>query len=246
MLEVESCEPFLVIVAVAFAPFSLGAQDAVDLLNKAGAAVRALSKTSYDFEQVQVRDTQLGERLLSERRVRLVGDGGRYRVEPLPSGPLYVFDGTYRWAYNPERNEYTKATGAATIAPDLTRLELASYHVRSAKILRQENIELATGQVVCQVVEAVADRGNDSQTYSPITYWIDVDRNLILKTDFTITFKSPERPKPSTTRLTEYFTKAAIGQPVEDALFRFTPPEGAKEVERLTFGPIRGDRQGLP
>jgi hypothetical protein len=109
--------------------------------------------------------------------------------------------------------------------------------VRSARILRQENVELATGPVVCQVVEAVADRNNSTQAYSPRTYWIDATRNLILKMDYTITFKSQERPSPSTSSVTEFFTKAAVGQPVEEALFRFTPPDGAVEVERLTFGP---------
>jgi hypothetical protein len=86
--------------ALAFAPSKLSAQDALDLLNKAVATVRALSKTSYDFEQVEVRDSQgqMGQR--SEQRRRLADSGGRYRAEPIPSGPLYLFDGTYRWAYN--------------------------------------------------------------------------------------------------------------------------------------------------
>jgi outer membrane lipoprotein-sorting protein len=199
--------------------------------------VRALSKTSYDFEQVEVRDSQGPLGLRSEQRRRLAGSGGRYRVEPIPSGPLYVFDGTYRWAYNPDRNEYTRAAGFPASAPNLGEFELASYRVKTARILRQENVELAAGPVVCQVVEAVADRGNDTQAYSPIIYWIDAARSLILKMEYTITFKSPERPSPSTTKVTEFFTKAAVGEPVEDALFRFTPPDGAVEVERLIFGP---------
>lgn len=227
----------VVVAAVALAPSNLSAQEALDLLNKAAATVRGLSKTSYDFEQVEIRDSQGPSSQRYEQRSRVAGSEGRYRVEPLPTGPLYLFDGRYRWAYNPERNEYTKAAGVPDLPANLTEFALAANRVRGARTLRQENVELATGPVVCQVVEAVADRGNDTQTYSPLTYWIDAARNLILKMEYTITFKSPERPSPSTTKVTKFFTKAAVGQPVEDTLFRFTPPDGAVEVERLTFGP---------
>ena len=190
----------LVVAAVAFAPSNLSAQDALDLLNKAAATVRAMSKTSYDFEQVAVSDSQGLSGIRSEQRRRLAGSGGRYREESIPSGPLYLFDGTYYWTYNPDRNEYTRRPGGPGIAPNLAEFQTASYRVRSARILRQENVELASGPVVCQVVEAVADRDNDTQAYSPFTYWIDAARNLILKVEYTMTYKPPERSSPSTRR----------------------------------------------
>jgi outer membrane lipoprotein-sorting protein len=224
---------FLVLTTVVFAPFSIRAQDAVDLLSKAAANVRTLSKSSYDFEEVQVRDSRGSISNRTEQRVRLAGSGGRYRSERLPAGPLYLFDGSYRWAYNPERNEYTKSAGVPAVAPDLSEFELAAFRVKSARVLRQESLELAAGPVVCQVVEAIADRGSATQEYSPITYWIELARTLILKMDYTITFKSPA----SSTRVTEYFTKASVGQSVDDGLFRFTPLDGAVEVDRLNFGP---------
>ena len=184
------------------------------MLTKAAATVRALSNISCDFEQGEVRDSQGLNGLRLEQLRRLSGSGGRYREESIPSGPLYLFDGTYRWAYNPDRNEYTRATGVPAIAPNLREFTLASYRVRSARILRQENVELATGPVVCRVIEALADRGDATQVYSPLTDWIDAARNLILKMDYTITFKSPEGPSPSTTRVTEFSRKRRSACPL--------------------------------
>jgi len=229
---------FLVIAAAVFAPLAIRAQNAADLLQKAAANMSALSKSSYDFEKVEIDEfsgSSLSNR--TEEHVRVAGSGGRYRSERLPAGPLYLFDGSYRWSYNPERNEYTKAAGVPGLANDLSEFELAAYRVKGARVLRQETLEFATGPVVCQVVEAVADRGDANQEYSPITYWIDPARNLILKRNYTITFRSPDRPDPHSMRVTESFIRASVGQHVDDALLRFTPPDGAVEVRQLIFAP---------
>jgi hypothetical protein len=70
-----------------------------------------------------------------------------------------------------------------------------------------------------------------------MTYWIDASRNLVLKMNYRYTVAQAGRPSPSESVVTVSSTKAAVGQPVDDLLFRFTPPPDAVPVERLTFGP---------
>ena len=107
---------FLAIAALVFAPSHIQAQDAIDVLTKAAATVRALAKSSYDFEEVQVREWSGSGINRTEDRARLAGSGGRYRTERIPAGPLYLFDGSYRWGYNPERNEYTRERDPGILA----------------------------------------------------------------------------------------------------------------------------------
>src|ERR1700682_4489247 len=96
-------------LAVLLSPLA-SAQDPLQLLKKVAANYAALHKTTYDFEQVEVRE-DLGPRHdQSEQRQRIAGSGGKFRQEVLPSGMLYIFDGQFRWAFNRDRNEYTKTS----------------------------------------------------------------------------------------------------------------------------------------
>jgi len=220
-------------------PLPSVAQDALQLLQRVAANYAALSKTTYEFEQVELREFQGVFQNQTQRRQRIVGSAGRYREETLPAGPVYIFDGQSRWAYNPDRNEYTKtnANAAAGRAPGLSNLEIVSYRVRSARLLREETLTLASGPVVCQVIEAEREPAGDRMQNSPTTYWIDVSRSLVLKSRSGFTTGAAGGGSPMETIVTVTFTKAAVGQPVDESLLRFTPPADAVLVERLTFGP---------
>ena len=214
------------------------AEDPLEIVKKVAANYAAMLKTSYDFEMVEVRESQSTFLMRTEHHQRIMGAGGRFREEALPSGLLCLFDGQFLWSYNPDRNEYTKTQSKWTAqnAPGLAVLELAAYQAKSARVLRQETLDLATGPVVCQVVEVEREPTHDQVQYSHLTYWIDTSRNLILKMNYQVTVSSDER-KPSDTLITVSFPKASVGQPVEVPLLYFTPPADATEVEKLTFGP---------
>jgi outer membrane lipoprotein-sorting protein len=225
-------------ILVLFSPFA-SAQDPLELLKKVAATYAALPKTTYDFEQVEVREYLDGMRNKTEQRQRIAGAGGKYRQEMLSSSILYLFDGQFQWVYNRDRNEYTKAIVNYTAghAPGLSMFEIAGYRAKSARLLRQETLELASGPVVCQVIEVARESPDDRMQYSPITYWIDASRNLALKMNYRITVKDAGRPSPTESVITVSFPKATVGQSVEESLFRFTPPADAVQVERLSFGP---------
>ena len=177
-------------------------------------------------------------RNVMEQRQRIVGSAGKYREEAIPAGILYVYDGQYRWAYNADRNEYTKmSTTAAGRAPALNMFELVGYRAKSARFLRQETLDLATGPVVCQVIEVERDPLGDRMRYSPMTYWIDATRNLALKLHYSLTITGVGTSTPAQNIITVSLAKATVGQPVQDSILRFNAPAGATQVERLTFGP---------
>jgi outer membrane lipoprotein-sorting protein len=208
-------------------------------LKKAAANYASLSKTSYDFLEVEVREYLGSMNHRSERRLRIVGSGGRYREETLPAGTLYLFDGQNRWAYNPDRNEYTKGAASAGQPASLATVETAFYGVKSARLLGQDTLQLDTGPVVCQIIEA--DKGSATGAapvqYSHWTYWIDAGRNLVLKLSYHTTSRLSNSSSPVESAETFSFAKAAVGEGVDETLLQFRPPEGAVQVEGLTFEP---------
>jgi outer membrane lipoprotein-sorting protein len=226
---------------VVFTPFAAAQDDPLQLVKKVAATYSALYKTSYDFEQVEVMEVSGAAQSRTEWRRRIVGSGGRYREETLPSGIMYLFDGQYSWAYNPDRNEYTKdaraqnASGGAfpSRAPGLGIFEIAGVRAKSARLLRQETLELASGPVVCQVIEVEREPAAGRPPELPRTYWIDPGRNLALKLSYKLTSTAAGT---TTTTGTISFSKAVVGGAVDESLLRFMPPADAVQVARLSFG----------
>jgi len=221
---------------ILLAPFVSAQDDALQLMKSATATSAGLSKRSYDFEQVEATQYSGTMQNRSEQRRRIVGSGGRYREESLPSGVLYLFDGQYRWVYNPERNEYTKASASAGFSAFLNLFEASAYRIKSARFLPPETLDLTSGPVLCKVVEVEREPAEGSLQYSPLTYWIDTSRNLVLKVHYKYT-AAAGGPNPSTSDITVSLARAELDGPVDDSLLRFTPPAGALQVENLTFGP---------
>jgi outer membrane lipoprotein-sorting protein len=208
---------------------SLTAQNAPPLLKEVHAVYAALPSTTYDIEMVQLSESSTG--LRSEQRWRIVGNHGRDRQEALPSGLLYVFDGHSKWAYHADNNEYTKIDGSwqgQNLPPALNMFE--AYNLNSGTYLRHETVESTPGPVPCEVYEVTRPE-SDVAKYSPLTYWIDPVRKLVMKLQYAVEFKSSSRMM-----FTYSLAKAQVGRPVDDNLFHFTPPDGADHVETLTFG----------
>jgi outer membrane lipoprotein-sorting protein len=219
------------------ASFAWGQEDALQLIKKVAANYAALRNTSYDFELVEAREYPGTRMNRTEHRQRILGSRGKYREETLPSGPLYLFDGEYRWSYNPEREEYTKVkAGNGSNPADLAEFEGTAYRAKTARLLRQETLQLDSGPVVCQVIEVEKESSEGQVKYLPKTYWIDASRNLVMRLSYKYVVTNPER-LPVENAVTVSFNKATVGGPVDDSLLRFTPPDGAVQVDHLFFGP---------
>lgn len=235
-------------VFVLFPCLAAGQDDPLLLLDKVQTNyTELLMHTNYDFELVEV---QQDADVRVQERWRIAGSGGKFREEALPAGAsesglkvltpsspgrLDLFDGLYEWNFDPDRKEYTKWGGDgprfARLAPKLAEFQVVRNRAKSARLLRQETLELVSGPVVCQVIETERVPANNGLQYSPITYWIDATRNLVLK--MTQSFVNPSRP--NSTRLIETISivKATVGQPLDDSLFQFKPPADAHSTSRF-------------
>jgi outer membrane lipoprotein-sorting protein len=96
------------LLMLAMVPAAGADPDPMELLKKVAATYAALPRTTYEFEQVESSEYKSAMHSVSQQRRRIVGSSGKYREESLPHGLLYVVDGSYRWSYNPDRNEYTR------------------------------------------------------------------------------------------------------------------------------------------
>ncbi len=105
-------------------------------------------------------------------------------------------------------------------------------HIRDdAKLLGRETVD----SVPCLMLETPG-RTSAPFRYSPTTYWIDPARDLVLKS--ACTYSDSTSPNPRETSVTVYYPKTIVGDPIDETVFRFTPPPNSVEVERLTFGPV--------
>lgn len=226
-------------LAFLFAATAAAQDEPTELLKKVAETYAALPMTNFSFEQVEVREFSSSMHNRTEQRERYIGSGGKSRQEGIPNGVLYLFDGEYRWSYNPERNEYTKesATSFGGHPVSFGLIQSATHAPGSARLLRQENVELVSGPVMCQVIEVGQATAAPGLAYLPITFWIDASRNLVLKLRYRNAGSTAAGQRPSETTVTDSITKAAVGVAVDEALFRFTPPAGAVQMERLTFTP---------
>jgi outer membrane lipoprotein-sorting protein len=215
---------------------SVVAQDALRMLQDASAHISELPKSSYDFELVETHEFFTPLHTKTEIHRRMTGSGGKYRQEMPSYGMVYVFDGQFRWTYSKGSNEYEKTPVAKTSELPIGLLEfsMAGPTAKSAKLLRQETLELASGPVVCQVIEVEGESsGGQMKSTNPI-YWVDQSRNLILKQSQRRTFADPHMPAAQESVTTLTITKATVGEPVDQSLLQFIPPDGAVDVERVT------------
>src|SRR5262249_12661547 len=111
----------------------------------------------------------------------------------------------------------------------LKQFERISASVHTAKILRTEKLEVEDSQVECLVVEVELEEQEPDEKRLR-TYWIDPQRNLVLKV---VQFDKPsgETTNALETEITTTFRKADIDPSIPDSTFAFRPPADAKEVE---------------
>lgn len=234
--------------------------DAKEILSRVSRTYKGLA--SFQLEAKSIVDVK-GERGESriESLISLAAvKPGRIRMEI--KGPLmdmtFVCNNTFTWEYMPKSNTYTKNPStlakiasrgidnvermhdkwqyvrilAAGLGMSLPTYEGIDRQLRSPRIRGEEPIELNGATINCFVVEGDYDDPGVDQGIrsSPRTYWIDQDRYLVLREQHPIKIKSDSLDRISTTN----FTLAEINGPLPEALFTFTPPEGARESEDST------------
>lgn len=168
--------------------------------------------------------------------LRIAGKGTAMRradkeVEGIPEGSSTIIaDGENIWAYYPKRNQFTRQ--ALAQQPDglleyfkapLLVYQAGPNAVKTARLLRQEPIVIGNSRVDCFVVQF----GGGSGQLAQHTWWIDRARFVVLRDDQAAALD------PAVGGSTTLWRTVKLNEPVADDLFTFTPPPGAREVERI-------------
>ncbi len=232
--------------------FPQSAGDALQLLKQVSETYRNL-KSSH-FEGVTTVKTQSSsvQHVLETPFVVAAVKPSLLRVETKNSltAMLTVSDGETTWNYMPRIHEYTRVAGApaGALGTDAARdSDLSAVHnplgqyerlaerTTAAKILREDRIEVGGRNVDCFVVElASAPENAPGVEALPRLLWIDKVRYLVLRDNQTFKIRRPYTPLAEKTQTT-VLGLATVNEPVPDSLFKFVPPDGAREVAELSL-----------
>jgi outer membrane lipoprotein-sorting protein len=141
--------------------------------------------------------------------------------------PIIVFDGSLIWTYYPQVNLYDSLPISALepdaerhlsyLRPDTVDHETMSSDRDAAgsstDFIRDETIGIRGTKTGCYVVRVTPKDNSLAQTW-----WIDKATYHVVRID--------------DTEMSVVFTAVSLNDPLPDKLFRFTPPPGAKKMER--------------
>ena len=246
--------PFLALIAATLLAAPAGAQPAPDaraLLQQVTDAYRAL--TSYHYEgtmAIQMIGSGMDTTLTVP--VTMAADrAGRSHVEVLnpAMSVVMVSDGKQTTTYLPGLGQYMRKPAEAPAGADsamprppqgtpILRYFSPLEGLVSGSVTGSQAVALAGTSSDCWVVRVdVTPPGalsRDSTARSVTTYWVDKARHLILRDSTHITMRNPATGAPMEVRQATIWTLGRFDQPLEDALFAFTAPAGAREV--ASFG----------
>jgi thiol-disulfide isomerase/thioredoxin len=180
---------------------------------------------------------------------------GKSRIESSTAGMtvLVVSNAEFTYVYSSSKKEYVKIPAGLGPAGMMSAMgmklpDLDSIH-QSYKTLRDETLEIDGVKHDCWVLEdnigdmAVplpqGDTPPAKATGVAMTMWVDKKLLITLQTFVSMKMEFPNTPTPDMRTMEMHQTTLVknlkIDQPVDESLFTFTPPEGAKEVKELSF-----------
>jgi thiol-disulfide isomerase/thioredoxin len=245
----------IAIVALTVAP--LCAQqypDGATLTKQAEAAVRKYHSLLYKEEMTL--ETEFGG-----QPMKVTSEASRAVLNPGPSNPaktrreskiqgttmLIVSDGESTWMYSSVRNEYTRKSAAlgpegiiAAMGIGDMMPNMADFHL-TQKTIGEESVTIDGQKHDCWVVETrIGDMELPAAAKGArildgvMTQWIDKKLGIDLQNTVSMKLSMPGGVSTGMHQKTVK-KELAIDGPIDDSLFVFTPPEGAREVEKLSL-----------
>ncbi len=175
---------------------------------------------------------------------------GKTRVETKGVGMsvLDVSDGENTWLYNSRANQYAKVPAVQGPAAVLAVLGMKMPDVSSIhfnyKTIGEETIEIDGQKYECWVVElqfgefalptSQADKAPPAKISGAVmTSWIDKKLGIDVQSALAMKMQIGGTDLQMHQKMVKKSLR--IDQPVDEALFTFTPPPGATEVKELKF-----------
>lgn len=239
-------------------PTALPAQDdAVQLLRRVSDTYKNMKSYHFESEHRIDRTSELHGSWDKGHTTLIVASPDRVRFENVESSGSYylVSDGKTLWRATGNTREYsiTPLTGPlaevkggggeaqlAQARLKISERDLArklDENLKSARILRDETLELQGRPVLCTVVRAEYSPppGDDFDHSITRTIWIDKQRMLLLQEE-TVRMGNfiPVLPFEQIKERNKLrYTFVSVDEPLADSLFTYTPPENFREVDSL-------------
>ena len=247
---------FLSVIAVLSLSL-LGAQQYPDgsaLLKQSEEALKKVHSLQYKEEGTM--ETVIGGQPLktTTELSQAVLNPGKTRMESKVQGVsmLVLSDGESTWVYSSVANEYTRK--AAALGPEglMTAMGMGDFMPNMAdihmteKTTGEESITIDGQKHDCWVVETqigslelpAAAKGA-KMSDAVMTFWIDKKLGIDLQRTVSMKVTVPGAPAPIEMRQKNVKKELQVDGPIADSVFSFTPPAGAKEVEKLSlFGAL--------
>ena len=229
--------------------------DGKALLKESGDALH--SAQSYVLEQAVVVEISGGLESRLEMPVKLAASNpDKLRIES--NGPvgntLIVSDGENTWMYLGPLKQYTKTAAASSpealiksINPGVAEM-LAEFKSNdpylSVQVTGEEALEMDGQHFDCFLVEAklknIQMPGAMMLTGGVMKMWIDKKTKLTLKQTASATMLGGSLLAPAQMNQTVNMLSFKLNEPVPESMFRFAPPDGAKEVKEFQ-GPVKAN-----
>jgi thiol-disulfide isomerase/thioredoxin len=231
---------------------SLAAQtqypDGAKLSEQAAAALKGFHTLRYK-EDVTMETTLAGQHMkIDTQTSRAMVNPGKMRMDTSAQGMSMsiVSDGDQTWMYSSMGNEYTRKSagmgaqglmegmGIGSMMPNVSDIHL------SQKTAGEETITIDDQKHDCWVVRTemgaldlpAAAKGGKVSGGTIITWF---DKKLFLDLQQDVTMKVSVGGMDTETHIKTVKKDLVIDGPVAASTFVFTPPEGAKEVDKLSL-----------
>lgn len=171
----------------------------------------------------------------------------RKRVETTsqPAGTMIISDGEYTWTYIAPLNRYTKKAAIDWPQSSLASMGLGSASdlekmFKGVKTVGEEALEVDGKKINCWVVELKLDKlpfpqmqGTDLLDFVE-RCWIGKDQKICFKITLSGTMSGGSVPAQAKLQETVTIHLVKLNVDLPESLFRFTPPGGATEVEKIS------------
>jgi thiol-disulfide isomerase/thioredoxin/outer membrane lipoprotein-sorting protein len=219
--------------------------DGQALFDGAQAAAKRFHSLQYSTEMTMEPGIPAGPFTISTEVAYLSPGKTRMEVTTGNFRMLNVCDGENTWIYNSMDKQYARipaAEGPAAVVAlmGLNLPELSSLHI-TYKTVGEESIEIDGQKHECWVVEmhvaefsvpsVQAGQASPKVSGAGMTAWIDKKLGIDLQFSFAMKMKTGTQDIDMRQKVVK--KNIRIDQPMDEALFTFTPPPGAKEVKEL-------------
>lgn len=218
-------------------------RSAMDILEAVSDAYEGLTRYHLVTQATATHDD--GEHDPQETETRMTfayGDGGKMRaeVDGADGSVILVSDGETLWQYLPDSGQYTRqaASELPEGAAESVVLGFTEQYMRltdaveSAHVVDGQAIRLGERDIDTVVMELMYKEGETPPELEGVVkrVWIDRATHMVAREQFTMHYPTSDGGSVRSDSVLQLM-RADFGADVDDALFTFTPPEGATEID---------------